>query len=632
MSGAASCLGADVERAMPLFPGATLLIDGQAQILTSWLGSDAPSIAPVGDLFAALDVDDTGCDAARTQFLLASLVGSPSEAWTLLAADAPVVLMRRSGEPLMVSWSPALDGGVIAGVYAYVIARQLPCNEPDDPEERNRICVDCLSLLDECDGSLRHLTVDPGARHAVHRMFRAIHTIKGATRSRALHKVSELAHEIEDTLDALRSGELTIDIALLDQALRGLRAAVNEARPRGDVDDAMTEFSADCRVALTDLALAIERRPRGGLDPAVALAAIDRIAAAADRAKLRGLAVQCTASRNAIAMLDGGDLDDGFVDEARALVDHVELYIAVHRELAASDQAASLIATISSWSDDHQDEATQTNLIGLVGAAQIPSLAAALISGELYASRRALAAVADLAAMCEPARARDEASVRFEHAQRELVRAVDDLARTSPLLPLENLRTLVERMVWVPLSTTGRRLTRMAKSLASELGKKFTLELELGELYVAPAISRVITDILVHAVRNAADHGIESSAQREASGKPASGTIKVIAQSVDDRVYVTISDDGRGIAVDRVRAIAIERGLLDASRAVSDAEIRELLFAPGFSTATTISAVSGRGVGMDVIRTLVEELGGRVQLDSREGHGTELSLDLPLAP
>jgi two-component system chemotaxis sensor kinase CheA len=171
----------------------------------------------------------------------------------------------------------------------------------------------------------------------------------------------------------------------------------------------------------------------------------------------------------------------------------------------------------------------------------------------------------------------------------------------------------------------------MTRALGSELGKQVTTEVEFGDLLVAPQISRIVGEILVHAVRNSADHGIESPAERLAAGKNPSGTIRVLARQKRDRLIVLVCDDGRGIDLDRVRATAVQRRLVDAGLAMTDAEIIELLFTPGFSTMTTVSAVSGRGVGMDVIRCLVEEQGGTVSLRSAPGHGTELRLDLPLA-
>src|SRR5262249_58043922 len=137
-------------------------------------------------------------------------------------------------------------------------------------------------------------------------------------------------------------------------------------------------------------------------------------------------------------------------------------------------------------------------------------------------------------------------------------------------------------------------------------------------------------EILVHAVRNAADHGIEAPADRAAAGKGASGTIRVEARERGDRLVVSVSDDGRGIDVDTVRRAGVARGLI--AHEATESEVLDVLFSPGFSTATSVTAISGRGVGMDVIKCLAEEQGGSVALSSARGCATKRVLDLPFPP
>src|SRR5262249_25758403 len=140
-------------------------------------------------------------------------------------------------------------------------------------------------------------------------------------------------------------------------------------------------------------------------------------------------------------------------------------------------------------------------------------------------------------------------------------------------------------------------------------------------------------EILLHAVRNALDHGIEAPADRIAAGKDAKGAIEIAAYALGDRLVVTARDDGRGVDVERVRRRAVERGLLPPGEAetAERAQLLDLLFHPGFSTATTVTMVSGRGIGMDVIRSLAEEHGGSVAIASTPERGTELTIELPLS-
>ncbi len=166
---------------------------------------EQPDHARDGDVFAALGLEDTSSDAARMQLLLASAIGAVEPAWTVLAGDAPSVLARDTRPPLAVQWQPVVEAGVITAVAVFVhaIAQEAPL-EADDPAERDRLCVDALGLLDECDGCVRHLRAFPDARPSVHRLFRAIHTIKGSTRGTRLRAVSALAHSIKEVLDILR--------------------------------------------------------------------------------------------------------------------------------------------------------------------------------------------------------------------------------------------------------------------------------------------------------------------------------------------------------------------------------------------------------------------------------------------
>jgi len=621
----------------PSFPGAVLEVAGDGAVLQTWLGPASPEIAATGDVISALGIDNAGADAARIQMLLAASCGGMAAAWPMLVADAPALITRSDGMRLPVSWAPVLEAGRVTAVAMFVLAVGLPEAAVDDPAERNRVCVDALSLLDECDGCLRHLRVDPAARHSVHRLFRAVHTIKGSTR--CMRAVSELAHHIEDVLDLMRRSEHEGHVkAVLDEVeadLRRLRTEVNAARPRNEVDDAMTELGAEARTPLDDLRSALDRITAGELAAiAPARRAVGRLGAAADRAAMRALRLQCTAAHNALEMVaDGAGLDAELIAEAAALEPQIDLYRAMYREITASDAGPSLLATLGSWLDTQDDAGDIGELAAVLASAGVPSFASCLADPSPFAIRRALAVVADARAMFEPARPRDDASVRFERAQRDLLDALDRLARQTPVSQLGEIRAIVQRLVWVPMAVIARRLVRMTRTLGSELGKQVTAEIDFGELLVAPEIGRIVGEILVHALRNSADHGIESPAERLAAGKEPGGTIRVRARQHRDRLQILVHDDGRGIDLDRVRAIALRNGLIrDVAQAPTEADVIDLLFTPGFSTTSSITAVSGRGVGMDVIRSLALEQGGSVTLRSVAGHGTELRIDLPLAP
>jgi two-component system chemotaxis sensor kinase CheA len=181
-----------------------------------------------------------------------------------------------------------------------------------------------------------------------------------------------------------------------------------------------------------------------------------------------------------------------------------------------------------------------------------------------------------------------------------------------------------------PIKQAFSRVPRMLRDLTGETGKKVVLE-TIGEgTEVDKGVLEKIGDPLTHMIRNAVDHGIESPEDRLAAGKPAEGTIRLSAEQKGARIIVRVQDDGRGIDRARVRAKAIEKGIISGDAALSDEEIDALICAPGFSTAETISNISGRGVGMDVVRSNVEALGGRVEIHSVPGQGTTFVMALPL--
>jgi len=181
-----------------------------------------------------------------------------------------------------------------------------------------------------------------------------------------------------------------------------------------------------------------------------------------------------------------------------------------------------------------------------------------------------------------------------------------------------------------PIKQAFSRVPRMLRDLSAETGKQINLETTGETTEVDKGVIEKIGDPLTHMIRNAADHGLEGAEERIAAGKSPTGTIKLSAEQRGARIYVRVQDDGRGINRERVKAKAIEKGIIAADAVLTDEEIDQLICAPGFSTAETISNISGRGVGMDVVRSNVEALGGRVEIQSVPGRGTTFTMILPL--
>ena len=195
-----------------------------------------------------------------------------------------------------------------------------------------------------------------------------------------------------------------------------------------------------------------------------------------------------------------------------------------------------------------------------------------------------------------------------------------------------DLRESVMKARMQPVSNIFSKMPRMVRDLSQALGRRVRLEVEGQDTELDKSLLEAIKDPLTHAVRNSLDHGIEPPEARVAAGKNPEGILKLRAAQEGSHVIIEVSDDGAGIAVEKVRQKAIERGAITAGRAVhlGERELLQLIFLPGFSTADAVTNVSGRGVGMDVVRTNVEKIGGKVEIDSRAGKGTTLRLRIPL--
>jgi two-component system chemotaxis sensor kinase CheA len=181
-----------------------------------------------------------------------------------------------------------------------------------------------------------------------------------------------------------------------------------------------------------------------------------------------------------------------------------------------------------------------------------------------------------------------------------------------------------------PVKSVFQRMPRLVREVASAVGKQARLVTEGEGTEVDKTVIERLTDPLTHMIRNAIDHGLETPEKRLAAGKPAEGVVRLAALHRSGRIVIEVSDDGGGINRERVKKIAIDKGLIPPDASLTDDETDNLIFLPGFSTADTISDISGRGVGMDVVRRSIQELGGRISIASRPGEGSTFTMSLPL--
>lgn len=217
-------------------------------------------------------------------------------------------------------------------------------------------------------------------------------------------------------------------------------------------------------------------------------------------------------------------------------------------------------------------------------------------------------------------------------AQRELSREIKAQYAVINRIA-EDMQHAIMQVRMLPVGTVFQRFGRLVRDISRKLGKDVALVIEGEETEADKNVIESLADPLIHIIRNSLDHGLETPEVRKQAGKPAQGTIRVQARQESDRVVIEIDDDGAGVDPERIRRKAIERGLIpeDKAATLSDTDAVQLIFLPGFSTADTISDLSGRGVGMDVVRNAVERINGHVELSSQLGKGTRLRLSLPLS-
>ena len=216
----------------------------------------------------------------------------------------------------------------------------------------------------------------------------------------------------------------------------------------------------------------------------------------------------------------------------------------------------------------------------------------------------------------------------------EIVRRSQESEFKAPLQRLSNVTAELQEGViktrMQPIGNAWSKLPRIVRDLANELGKEIELEMHGAETELDRQVLEVIKDPLTHMVRNSADHGIETPKERRAAGKPEKGMLRLSARHEGGHIIIAIADDGRGLNLERIRAKALQMGLISAKDELTDAQILKFIFAPGFSTATTVTSVSGRGVGMDVVKTNIDQIGGSVDLKSVPGRGTTFTIKIPL--
>jgi two-component system chemotaxis sensor kinase CheA len=449
--------------------------------------------------------------------------------------------------------------------------------------------------LDRMERCLTDLEEQPNDTGLLAEIFRSVHTIKGTTGFLGFKRLEKLAHAGENLLGLLREGKLIADrltITGLLQLLDGLRAILKsietvESEGEGE-DEALIARLQDLQALKPAKPQARQHaRLRAGAHPPIVPSAGSRPSAVS------------TASPA--------------VMEACASAQPLPATHATEPVKDAQEPAAAFApqAPPEAEGDAAKSRATGTG----TGTA-----AESTLRVDVTLLNRMMNLVGELVLTRNQVLQATSADPNMTMLSRRLDMVTADL------------RESVMKARMQPVSNIFSKIPRIVRDLSQGLGRRVRLQMEGQETELDKSLLEAIKDPLTHAVRNSLDHGIELPQARQAAGKDPEGTLKLRASHEGSHVVIEVSDDGAGIAVDKVRRKAIERGILTAERAaqLGERELMQLVFLPGFSTAAAVTNVSGRGVGMDVVRTNVEKIGGKVEIDSRAGKGTTLRMRIPL--
>ncbi len=431
---------------------------------------------------------------------------------------------------------------------------------------------ECHDRLESLSARLIELEARPGDSEGIRAIFRDLHTLKGSAGFVGLTKMARLAHAAEDLVGHLRDGKRTADRPVVDALLASL-----------DVLQAIVQRAADRAPIDVDIEPVIERLRAPGAQPAPT--------ADVPKADPREPAIDIPVARASQTLR----IDFSKLDELMNLVG--ELVLSKGRVRIGLDDLESLGREL-----EQQRRGAGRSSSGRSarsGPVQLQDLAT-----ELSRVQRA-----------------------FDSLSQDLGSAHQQLEFVSG-----QLRDQVMKLRMVPVGKGWTKYHRTVRQIAGSLGKEVQLELTGEDTELDKVLVEQLDDPLLHIVRNAVDHGVEQPEEREAAGKPRVGSLSLSAAHRGNQIVIRIADDGRGIDVEKVRAKAVERGLLSAAAAaeLEDQQVFDLIFHAGFSTAETVSDLSGRGVGMDVVREAIARLKGTVHVESTLGQGTTLELRLPL--
>lgn len=513
--------------------------------------------------------------------------------------------------------------------------------------------------LQTINEQLLELEKNPDDVAIVNEIFRSAHTLKGMSATMGFEDLANLTHQMENVLDAIRNGKISVTPELLDvifRAVDDLEAMVVSISEGGDGKRDVTEVVAQLKQIEKGDVVVVPQKSSSTYEQTYDEFEYTILKQSAEQGfhsyevtiKLRSDCLLKAArvfmifevieqigevikSVPTVEMLEAEQFDDQFVVTVVTKVSQDELQKRIMKVSEVEEvNVRSVDLRRSVAQDESLEQKVEQKVEQVVDKKQEnqeeKTTGKQVSSKTIRVNIERLDVLMNLFEELVIDRGRLE-QISRELNNPELHETVERMSRISG-----DLQNIILNMRMVPVETVFNRFPRMVRQLARDLGKKINLEIIGAETELDRTVIDEIGDPLVHLLRNAIDHGIETPDVRRAKGKPEEGTVKLKAYHSGNHVFIEIEDDGAGISREKVLKKAISKGIISEQNAanLTDKQVYELIFASGFSTADKVSDISGRGVGLDVVKSTIESLGGSVSIDSEEGVGSIFSIQLPL--
>lgn len=482
----------------------------------------------------------------------------------------------------------------------------------------NDFLTESNEMLEVLDQRFVTLESDPNNTDLLNEIFRAMHSMKGSAGFLGFNHLVDVAHRGENILNKLRQGEMAVSpsiISVILETIDVIKAIMADIRESG----------TDTHVATGAIAATLDDIINGKTSAAAAAATVERtaqpvvnpapVAEAAAPSAAPVSPVHSVPTLGEILVTEGLASKDQVLDALNAQQHQSDPKTPLGEILLQAKAITERALDQALHKQEKQTKPAEEDATIRVETKRLDSVMN--LVGELVLGRNRLIKIGT--------------QLEQNHESDPQVRVLSETLAQLNLVTTD-LQLAVMKTRMLPIKKVFAKLPRMVRDLSQKLNKQVRLEMRGEETELDKSVADEIGDPLVHLVRNAIDHGIEIPAERQAKGKPGEGQLTIAASQEGNSIVIRINDDGRGIPVDKIKAKALAKGLISEAElaTMEHREVLNLIFLPGFSTAEQVTDVSGRGVGMDVVRTNIRKINGSVDLESEPGKGSQIIIKLPL--